>query len=109
MEFLEPLYLDEKCQKKPAKLVAKIQAHQKTGQLQLIVLGAGNSRQLEIFPAAQLADPHFYHRPNLVVVGLAADHERALELVQLIVDDVYHQQENVDIISYFQCRQKGDR
>ena len=64
-------------------------------------------RQLEICSSLLFLQPSFPDR-DLFVVGIAKDHEDALELVEKIVEEVYNETKGTDVRSYILNREQEE-
>ena len=71
----------------------------------LIVLTENENNHLEFFNSVLLLQ-EIISKDNLFVVGIAEGYEGALEIVQMITEEVYENTQNVDIRGYLLAKER---
>lgn len=103
MKWYRKLYLGDNAKKAKYKVFGRIRKGNFSPDTFLITLSNTGENLLEITSVNFLFQPHFKNKKNLdkiYVVGIAKGREEALELVRLIVDEVYRATGGFDIAGY---------
>ena len=100
MEWYQGLYTDDKCAGKTSKLKDKIEAGRYPLNLYLITLSINPQNELEILPAGELKFP-YYRRNCPLIIGMARGKDRAFEVLEQIVQQVYDSTGDVRLREYF--------
>ena len=107
MRYYRYLYLTEKVEKKKDKIIRRLEAGRFQPPIHLVTLPEERWRQLEICSSLLFLQPSFPDR-DFFVVGIAKDHEDALELVEKIVREVYNETKGTDVRSYILNREQEE-
>lgn len=99
MKFYSDLYLGETVKKKKKYLIQSLEEGKVLLGVYVLVLPLGEQNQLEIFDCLMLAQKVF-RREDRFVVGIAAGHGEALELMTRITEDVYEKTGGADLRNY---------
>ncbi len=99
MKYYYDLYISDELQEKKDRILSKLEENQVQLNIYLIVLTSDGKNQLEVFDSIMLKQEYFQNRV-FMVVGIAAGYQEALELVRTITDEVFCNQEDVDIRKY---------
>lgn len=103
MKWYRKLYLGDNAKKEKYKVFGRVQKGRFSPDTFLITLANSDGNLLEITPVNFLYQPHFKNRKNLekiYVVGIAKGRDEALELVRIIIDEVYNATGGFDIAGY---------
>ena len=103
MKWYRKLYLGYNAKKAKYKVFGRIRKGSFSPDTFLITLPNTGEDLLEITSVNFLFQPHFKNKKNLdkiYVVGIAKGREEALELVRLIIDEVYKATGGFDIAGY---------
>ena len=101
MELYPRLYIGESVNN-PDKLIHKLQKHAKLLDAYVITLSKNASDQLEIYKAGYLSQKYYRTNPPYII-GIAADYEEAVGLVQKIAMETYEAQGNLRLKEYLKC------
>ncbi|MDY5578223.1 MAG: hypothetical protein SPF70_12280 [Lachnospiraceae bacterium] len=99
MEFYEHLYVGKKIADKSEMIKTKLIKNEFVPFVHVILLPLTEDGILEIYPAYILRQP-LYQKSTLKVVGIAADHSEACEMVQDIVNECLKTVGNIDLRNY---------
>ena len=103
LKFYEKLYLGESISKKKLdKLKRKLEKKPLLANVYLIVPAVNPEEQLDIFDAKQLVQP-FYKDTCFTVIGLAANYEEALQLIEQIVQECLKERGDCKLREYLLC------
>ena len=94
------LFVGEKARTKKKRIMWKLQHGAGMLSVYVLALASNPSNSLDIVNAAYLQQP-IYKRRELKVVGIAKSYGEALELLNMIVQEVYGQTGGLDIRGYF--------
>ena len=115
MKWYRKLYLGDNAKKEKYKVFGRIRKGRFQLDTYLITISHNPNNLLDIYSANVLKQPYFKKKSNLnriYVVGLAKGYDEALEIVRVIIDEVYQQTGAFDISSYLRfgqvLRRKGD-
>ncbi len=85
-------------------LKAKINKHPKHSGFHIIALASNPREQLDIFNVSELLWSYYKKHP-IYAVGIAADYEEALLLVERMVNECLNQRGDVLLKEFLQCGQ----
>ncbi len=101
--FRDELYLGEGIKpKKLDKIKKKLVEKPLFAGVYIITIAANPSEQLEIFDARQLAQSYYLKFPRHVV-GIAADYEDSLKLIERIARECLRERGDCDLKGYLSC------
>ena len=98
MKFYNPIFCDEKLNRKKAKIIRKLKNSKLQLPIYIIALGSG-SDQLEIYNSAYLLQDYAKKNPP-IIVGIASNRDSALKIVEEITAKVYAECGNANIKEY---------
>lgn len=98
------IYISSSLQHKSSKILTKIQKKKKIDNLFCICIAYHPSNLLEIIKLNELYN-RLYDNRSYIVVGVALE-EEVNTLVKEIIEDVYKDQNNVDVRAYFGIEKK---
>lgn len=104
--FLGQPYIGDSI-KKPNKVIKKLRRGKKQLKVYLIVLSEGNG-QLEIYHNIFLRQWYYKEHPPLIV-GIAGDHEEAVELVCRITQEALEKTGKADLKDYLMAKRKREK
>lgn len=99
MKWYEPLYVGESVKKKWKTIKWKINHNAGVWKGFVITLANHESDLLEIYPARLLKQKGEWKK-NLEIIGLAGTYEEALDMVQSLIGEIYHQTGTTDVKEY---------
>ncbi len=105
MVLYKELYVSDELKKKEKKVLHKIRNGQMQLNIYVITLSQSESNQLDIFNVALLVQKKISIE-HTFIVGISKGYEAALVLVEKIVQDIYHETQDVNIRAYLLNRQK---
>ncbi|MEF9939850.1 MAG: hypothetical protein RR225_05930 [Clostridium sp.] len=91
MRWYKHLYVGEKAKEKRFSIIQNIRLNRFQLGVHVITPASNDKNVLDIYPAAVLLEN--YHRENdeLLILGIGADYFETLEVVRMIVDDMYRE------------------
>lgn len=92
MKWYKNLYMGDNAKKEKYKVFGHVVKERLQKDTFLIILSRSSGNLLEIVNSNFILQPHFKKKSvksKIYVVGLAKGREEALELVRVIIDDVY--------------------
>ena len=108
LEWYKELYVGENARKNVSKVQRKLN-HGKFHKGMFLITYASNPQNLlEIIGTEQLVQKTVYRRCPMIV-GIAADRDEALLLVQQIVEETYAKQKDADVRRYLNERLKENK
>lgn len=107
MKYYRHLYLAEGLEKKKDKIIKKLDNNKFQVSIHLIVLSKNDKNHLEIINSILLLQPDF-PKEDYFVVGITKNYDEALELVEKIAEEVYHETKGTDIRSYIIRKEQED-
>lgn len=107
MKYYRHIYLTDGLKKKKDKIIKKLESNKFQVSIHLIVLSGNEKNHLEIINSVLLLQPD-YPKEDYLVVGIAKSYDDALELVEKITEEVYHETEGTDIRSYILEKEQED-
>lgn len=103
MTFHERLYLGESIPpKKLEKIKKRLCKRPLLSGVYLIVPAHNPNDQLDIFDARQLVQPH-YENESFYILGIAADYNEALQLIERMVQDCLRDRGDCRLREYLLC------
>lgn len=103
MKWYKNLYMGDNAKKEKYKVFVHIVKERFQKDTFLIILSRSSGNLLEIVNSNFIFQPHFKKKSvksKIYVVGLAKGREEALELVRVIIDDVYQNTAAFNIREY---------
>jgi len=100
MQWAKNLYLTEKTAKKKDKIIRKANRGVGMFSIYFVALASNEENLFDIFHAAHLKQPVFYHQ-NPFVVGIASGYDEAVALVQQMIEDIYQETGSFHVREYF--------
>lgn len=107
MRYYRHIYLAEGLEKKKDKIIKKLENNKFQVSIHLIVLPQNEKNHLEIINSVLLLQPDF-PKEDYFVVGISKSYDDALELVEKITEEVYHETKGTDIRSYILKKEQED-
>lgn len=107
LKWYEPLYTDEKTEKKIKSIQWRLNHGAGSFRLYLITLSTSPKMQLDILSAAQLKQPVLRERLPMIV-GVASSYADAQDLVIRMTEEVLLKTGGVDIRGYFETSVAGE-
>ena len=104
MRWAVNLYTTEKTKKQLPRIMQKIRKQKLQPGIWLITLASNEQNHLDIFQSIYYVQPMFA-KLNPDIVGIAESEEAAKELVVKILEDVYVQNQNFDVRTYFKFQE----
>lgn len=98
MEWYPRLYIGDKV-KNPDKTIKKLNRHAKFLNVYVLTLSNNPSDQLNIFKAGELSQRYYKNNPPYVI-GIAADYEEAVALVEKIAVETLNETGDCRIKDY---------
>ncbi len=99
MRFIDRLYFGERAKRKSAKLVKKIRKGSRMTGAYVVCLPENRSEPMEFYSARLLLQDYYKtHEP--VILGIAADEDEAIEVVNSIIKDCIEKTGSVDVRSF---------
>lgn len=98
MRFMKKLYLSDSMKRRRTKAIWNLKYNKKKANVYVVAL-APNRDLLEIYHSFQLNQTLYQDNPPFIV-GLAADYEEAVELVQRILMDTLQSTGGFDVKQY---------
>ncbi|MCI5869379.1 MAG: hypothetical protein MR224_07705 [Dorea sp.] len=99
MRYYRHLYLMDGLEKKREKIIRKLENNKFQANIHIITLAQNEKNHLEIYNSVLLLQPEF-PKDDFFVVGIAKGYEDAVDLVELITQEVYNETKGADIRSY---------
>lgn len=103
MKWYKNLFLGEKIAPKARQIVNKIKKRKLTPDVYVIAFASNPLNQLDVIATWELLQPG-YPKEQIRVIGLAQGKKEALELVTMIVDEVYQNTGDVKIADYLRSK-----
>jgi hypothetical protein len=94
------LCVGEKLEKKKEKVMASINNREAAFGVYCVAFASNPQNLFDILEANELLYPH-YKKANIQIVGLAKGWEEAIDLVQKMILEVYHNTGEFDVRNYF--------
>lgn len=91
MRWYKHLYVGERAKKRRFSIIQGLRLHRVLPGVHVITPAANPQNLLDIYPAAVLLNKKMKNREDLLVLGIGADYDDALETVRRIVDDMYRE------------------
>lgn len=99
MRYCRHLYLMEGLEKKKDKIIDRLEKNKIQPDIHIIILAQNVANHLEIYNSMVLLQPGF-PKDDFLVVGIAKGYDAAVELVELITQEVYNETKGADIRAY---------
>lgn len=104
MRWAVNLYTTEKIKKKLPRIMHKVGIRKMQAGIWLITIASNEQNLLDIFHSACYMHPMFA-RLNPDIVGVAESEDAAKTLVVQITEDMYRENGNFDVRSYFKFQE----
>ena len=105
MKLYHDFYVCEHQQKNKKEWIQKLQSCSLFPNVYLITLAGGKQNQLEFFSSI-LLQQQIIRESDLFVVGLADGYEEALELTEMITQEIYRETGTLEIRQTIEKRQR---
>ena len=99
MRYYRHLYLMEGLEKNKEKIIRKLEEDKFQPNIHIITLAQNDANHLESQNSIVLLQPSF-PKDDFLVVGIAKGYDDAVELVELITQEVYNETRGADIRAY---------
>lgn len=99
MIWYEDLYVGYNLLDKKRKVIRKIKNRKPMFDTYVITLPRNDYDTLEIYPSNVLIQK-WYHKPDMVVIGIAKGREEALDMMTLIIMECLEKTGNVNVKKY---------
>lgn len=104
MRWASNLYTTPKTKKHLPTIMKRLRKRRLQPDLWLITLSSNEDNLLDMFQSIYYMQPLFT-RMNPDIVGIAENEDEARELVRKILEDVYRQQGNFNVRTYFRFQE----
>ena len=94
------MYIGEEARKKKTKIIYNIDTRKLQFGVYVLTFAANGKDLIDIIPSFML-EKESYKGRDIVVIGLAASKDEALEVGRQIITDCYNQTGGFDLRSYF--------
>ena len=100
MLFHNKLYVDEEISKQKNKIMRKLKHNKETIGVYIITLSLNPEDELDIYPSYVLRKKEYIDK-DIIVVGVASDKEKAMELLVNMTDDCYEEMGRISFRQFF--------
>lgn len=100
MLFHNKLYVDEDISKQKKKIMRKLKHNKETIGVYIITLSLNPEDELDIYPSYVLRKKEYIDK-DIIVVGVASDKEKAMELLVNMTDDCYEEMGRISFRQFF--------
>lgn len=107
VKWYRKLYMGKTAKKKRYEIVWKVKHNAGMLHAHVITLASNENNLLDIIPCRMLLQEG-YPKKNMFIVGIAADYEEALEVVQNIIMEVYHATGGFQIRKFIMEQQEAE-
>ena len=107
MIWYKYLYLGETAKKHRFSILQKLRLGKVQPGVHVITPASGGHSLLDILPAYVLRQNYYREQADLLIVGVGASYQDAMETVGRIVDETYRETGGFDVKTYL--REKEDR
>lgn len=101
MKWYKPLYVGDMAKKQKREIIRNIKKRKFMACACFICLALNKEELLEIYPVYTLKHKRF-PVDDLYILGIASTHGEAIELVTIIINEVYQKTGTVNVRQYFQ-------
>lgn len=91
MRWYRHLYVGERAKKKRFSIIQRIRLHLVLPGVYVITPASNPQNLFDIWPTAVLLNKKDKNWEDILIVGIGADYDDALETVRRIVDDMYRE------------------
>ncbi len=95
------MYIGETARKDRYRIVGKVKHRRPQRDAYLITLATNEKNLLDIYPANTMLWRYFY-KSSILIVGIAGNHEEAVELACHMIAQVYRETGGFDVRDYFE-------
>lgn len=99
IKWYDKLYMDNFTKKNQKKIVKLIEKGKLSFGVYVIMLASNSNNLFDIMNANELLFNH-YKKNEIYIVGMAFSRESAMELVQVMIEEVYHNTGDIDVKNY---------
>lgn len=89
MRWYKHLYVGEKAKKKRFSIIQKLRRGKLQPKVHVITPASGEKNILDILPASVLQQEYYRKQEELLILGIGASYDEALEVAARIVSDLY--------------------
>ena len=100
MLFHNKLYVDEDISKQKKKIMRKLKHNKETIGVYVITLSLNPEDELDIYPSYVLRKREYIDK-DIIVVGIASDKEKAMELLVNMTDDCFEEMGRISFRQFF--------
>ena len=100
MLFHNKLYFDEESAKQKKKIMKKLKHNKETIGVYVITLSLNPEDELDIYPSYVLRQKEYINK-DIIVVGIASDREKAMELLVKMTDDCFNEMKAISFRQFF--------
>lgn len=103
MRWYEKLYVGERAKKDRFSIIQSVR-HGKVSGNYVLTPSSNGKNVLDIYPAVTLLQP-YYKELDLLIIGIAADYDDAVELAGKIVAELYRKTGGFDLTGFLEGNQ----
>lgn len=100
MLFHNKLYVDSEVSKQKNKIIRKLKHNKETIGIYVITLSNNPKDELDIYPSYVLRQKEYINQ-ELIVVGIASDKDKAMELIVNMTDDCFSEMGKISFRQFF--------
>ena len=100
MLFHNKLYVDQEVSKQKNKIIKKLKHNKETFGVYVITLSMNPEDELDIYPSYVLRQKEYIDR-EIIVVGIASDQDKAMELLTDMADDCFDEMGTISFRQFF--------
>lgn len=106
MRWYKHLYVGEKAKKKRFSMIQGLRRGKVQPGVHVIVPAAGEKNILDILSAAELTRDYYKKKPDLLILGIAANYFEALEVAGKIVHDMYTATAGFELEAFLEIKEQ---
>lgn len=106
IRFSKNLYCGEKAEDQKRKIIWRLKHSAGMVKAYVITFPSNPGNLLDIYHNAQLLQP-YYKKKELFVVGIAWGYEEALQVVEMIIKEVYENTGGFHVKAYLQSKEES--
>ena len=100
MLFHNKLYVDKEMSKQKNKIIKKLKHNKETFGVHVITLSMNPEDELDIYPSYVLKQKEYINK-DIIVVGIASDKDKAMELLIQMTDDCFDEMGTISFRQFF--------
>ena len=100
VKWCSKLYMDEKIKKEPKKWKKRVEKEKLSYSLYCIAFSSNEKNLFDIMDCNELLFK-YYKKREIFIVGLASSKENAVELVRIMIEDIYRETGEFKVREYF--------